>query len=107
MTKLVTPLYAAKWRVIGSLLGLNGSVLEIIEHDHGRSAINCCSEMWGTWLDKDTSATWNDVLTVLEHKTVIQATIIAPTDTEAKGIYVNMYIHMCIKIVNLIATCIL
>ena len=105
MTKLVTPQYAAKWRVIGSLLDLNGSALEIIEHDRGRSAINCCSEMWGTWLDKDTSATWNHVLTVLEHKTVIQATINAPTDTEAKGIY--MYIRICIKIVNLIATCVL
>ena len=87
MTKLVTPQYAAKWRLIGSLLGLSSSELEIIEHDRGHNAVNCCSEMWGKWLDKDISASWNDVLNILEHKTVMQAKMIIPTDNEAKGTY--------------------
>ena len=72
LVDLVMPHYAAKWKVIGSLLGLSTSVLDIIDHDHGRSAINCCNEMWQRWLDTDTSATWRKILKTLEHKTVTE-----------------------------------
>ena len=76
LTNLVVPHYAAKWRVIGVLLGLSQSTLDIIKYNHGRDAINYCIEMCGKWLDTDTSATWRKVLDVLEHKAV--------TVTEAK-----------------------
>lgn len=72
LTDLVTPNYAAKWRVIAPLLGLSKSDIDIIEHDHGRSAINCCSEMWGKWLDTDTKATWREVLKAIDHKAVTE-----------------------------------
>ena len=72
LTDLVTPYYAAKWNVVGLLLGLNQPKLDIIEHDHGRSAIDCCTKMWGAWLDTNASATWKNVLDVLEHKTVTE-----------------------------------
>ena len=72
LADVVTPHYAAKWRVIGFLLGLSQSALDIIEYDRGRSAINCCIEIWGKWLDSDTSATWRKVLKVLENKAVTE-----------------------------------
>ena len=72
-------------------MGLNSSELEIIEHDRGHNAVNCCSEMWGKWLDRDTSASWNDVLNVLEHKTVIQTKIIIPIDDESNGTYILIH----------------
>ena len=52
------------------LLGLSKSNLNIIEHDHGRNTISCCSHMWENWLETNTSATWEDVLKVREHKAV-------------------------------------
>ena len=72
LTDLVTPNYAAKWRVIASLLGLSKPDIDIIAHDHGRSAINCCGEMWGKWLNTYTEATWGDVLKIIDHKTVTE-----------------------------------
>ena len=72
LTDLVIPHYAAKWKVIGSLLGLTKSTLDIIEHDCGNRAIKCCSEMWGKWLDTDTSATWRTVLNALDHEAVTE-----------------------------------
>ena len=73
LTDLVIPHCAAKWKAIGLLLHLRQSELDIIEHDHGHNAINCCIEMWGKWLDTDTAATWKTALTVLGHKAVTEA----------------------------------
>ena len=72
LTDLVIPHYAAKWKVIGLLLGLSQSEIDIIEYDHGRNAINCCIGMWGKWLDTNTSATWRKALDVLERKAVTE-----------------------------------
>lgn len=69
LSNLVTPHYAAKWNNIGLKLGITKAQLDIIEHDHGRSAVKCCNEMWGRWLDLDPNGTWKNVLDSLECKT--------------------------------------
>ena len=72
LSDLVTPDYAAKWKTIGLLLGLTQAQLDIIENDHGRSAIKSCNEMWGKWLATHTDATWEKVLNSLEHRNVTE-----------------------------------
>ena len=96
LTNLVTPDCAAEWRVVGSLLGLTKSNLDIIEHDHGRNAISCCSHMWGNWLETNASATWEDVLKVLEHKAVKVTKNSDLTDSHSeKGmLYTYIYIYV-------------
>ena len=69
---LITPDYAAKWKIIGLLLHLSKSELAIIEHDYGHSAVRCCNQMWEFWLNKCTSAKWKDILNVLKHKSVTE-----------------------------------
>ena len=67
LSDLVTPDYAANWKGIGLSLGLKKSQLDIIEYNHGRSAMKCCNEIWRIWLDSYTNATWEKVLNSLEH----------------------------------------
>ena len=99
---LVIPHCAAKWKFIGSLLGLSQSVLDIIEHDH-RSAIDCCIKMWTKWLDTDTTATWRTVLNALDHEAV--------TETEKSNHHLHMYMYvlqqvewLCFATINMCAS---
>ena len=68
LANLITPNYAAKWREMGLLLDLTKGKLDIIKQDYCHSAENCCNQMWGIWLDRCTTATWKDVLNVLDHE---------------------------------------
>ena len=92
LCELVMPHYAAKWKFIGSLLDLKPSLLDIIDHDHGRSTIDSCLEMWNQWLNTDTSATWRKVLKVLEHTAV-------PEAEKSNLTHVYMYLHIIIIII--------
>jgi len=60
-----TPRYAAKWKVIGTLLNLPIGKLDIIEHDQYFSAEPCCNAMLKEWLKMDTTASWEKLLTVI------------------------------------------
>ena len=48
----------AKWKLIGSLLGLPYGQLEIIEHDCRGKAEDCSTEMLAHWLSIDSNASW-------------------------------------------------
>ena len=61
-----TPQYATQWRVIGTLLGLTGERLNIIEYDHMFKAEPCCNAMLEKWLQVDTTASWKKLFTVIE-----------------------------------------
>ena len=62
----IIPHYAARWRVIGTLLGLPEGRLEIIEHDHYHKAEPCCGAVLQEWLEVDPYASWEKLLKVIE-----------------------------------------
>ena len=65
-----TPQYAVQWRVIGTQLGLSSTTLDIIEHDNHYKAIECCNVMLNKWLQVDTTASWEQLFTVIESRAV-------------------------------------
>ena len=66
----ITPRYALKWKVIGTLLGLPSEDLDITEHDNFHRARACCNEMLQWWLRVDPTASWGKLLTVIESPAV-------------------------------------
>ncbi|XP_065896667.1 nucleotide-binding oligomerization domain-containing protein 2-like isoform X2 [Dysidea avara] len=62
----ITLLYAARWRVIGTQLGLCKGTLDIIEHDNHHKAEACCNAVVNKWFEVDPYATWENLLKVIE-----------------------------------------
>ena len=67
---LITPRYAAHWRVIGTQLGLPIGTLDIIEQDNVYRSVPCCNDMWSKWLKMDPSASWEKLFKVIESPAV-------------------------------------
>jgi len=65
-----TPQYALHWRVIGTHLRLPTAELDITEHDNHYKAKECCNAMLSKWLEVDTSASWEQLFTVIESPAV-------------------------------------
>ena len=66
----ITPHYAARWRVIGTLLGLPKGTLDIIKYDNRDKARPCCDAVLEEWLEVDPSASWNKLLSVIQSPAV-------------------------------------
>ena len=62
----ITPQYALKWKVVGTLLGVASEKLDIIEHDNHYKAEPCCNDMLKWWLRVDPTASWGKLFTVIE-----------------------------------------
>ena len=62
----ITPRYAVKWRVIGTLLGIASEKLDIIEYDNRDKAELCCNSMLKFWLHVDPTASWRKLFTAIE-----------------------------------------
>ena len=69
-----TPDYAARWKVIGTILGVPTADLEIIESDYFHRTVNCCNAMLQKWLEADPAATWQKLVAAVESQAVITAT---------------------------------
>ena len=61
----ITPQYAADWKVIGILLGLPSGILDTIENNYPTNVKWCCNKMLEVWLEKDNTASWGKLLTVI------------------------------------------
>ena len=61
-----TPQYAARWKTIGTLLGLSWYVLGTIKDRYGPSAIHCCNAMLEKWVKTNPSASWRKLFTAIE-----------------------------------------
>ena len=68
--KNITPQYALKWKVIGTLLGVASEKLDIIEHDNRDKAEPCYNDMLKWWLRVDPTASWGKLFTVVESPAV-------------------------------------
>jgi len=66
----ITPMYAADWKVMGTLLGLPSGELNAIEAGFPTNVKWCCNKMLEKWLEVDPTASWEKVLTVIESPTV-------------------------------------
>ena len=66
----ITPKYATKWKVIGTLLNIPSEQLDIIEHDCMFRAEACCNDMLKNWLQVDVTATWKKLLGVIKSPAV-------------------------------------
>ena len=62
----ITPQYALKWKVIGTLLGVASEKLDIIEHDNHYKAEPCCNDMLKWWLRVDPAASWEKLFSAIE-----------------------------------------
>ena len=63
---LITPEYAAHWKVIGDLLGIKKGILDGIERNFPNNVSWCCNELLETWLQRDTSASWKNLIQVID-----------------------------------------
>ena len=66
----ITPRYALKWKVIGTLLGLPSEKLDIIKQDNFHQSEQCCNEMLQWWLRVNPTASWGKLFTVIESPAV-------------------------------------
>ena len=66
----ITPKYAAKWRVIGTLLDLPNGILQAIEAEYPINVEWCCNKMFEKWLEVDPTASWEKLFTAIESPAV-------------------------------------
>ena len=67
---LITPEYAAHWKVIGTLLGIESGVMNAIEGAYPTNVPWCCNKFLETWLSRDTEATWKKIIHVIDSSAV-------------------------------------
>lgn len=79
LQQYVTPQYATQWQVIGIQLGLSSETLDIIECDSHYKIIPCCNAMLKQWLQMDTTASWDKLLTIIESSALSRS---APNESE-------------------------
>ena len=63
---LITPTYAAHWKVIGILLGIEKGILDATEVAFPTNTLWCCNKLLETWLERDTKATWKKLIKVMD-----------------------------------------
>ena len=92
--RVVTPDYAAQWKVIGSLLGLPTACLDTAEAANSTNLQWCCNEMLKMWLARNTNATWKDVLAAIDSPTITQGILSSsdvPQNVPLNGIYLLLF----------------
>ena len=57
--------YSEKWKMLGLLLHLSSSVINIIAYDH-HSTNECMATMLKKWIYTDPEATWGKLLKAIE-----------------------------------------
>ena len=67
---LITPEYAAHWKVIGTLLGIKKGILDGIGRNFPSNVNWCCNELLETWLERDTDASWKKIIEVINSPAV-------------------------------------
>ena len=82
---LITPEYAAHWKVIGTLLGIKKGILDTIEVTFPTNIPRCCNMLLETWLESDTNASWKKIIQIIDSPAVaalIPANITATVDSQ-------------------------
>ena len=66
LQRYVTPNYATNWKEIGIQLNLSNGDLSIIEVDNLHSVKKQCNAMLFKWLEVNSSASWQKLLTAID-----------------------------------------
>ena len=61
----ITPVYAARWKVIGTLLGIPEGELMAIEGGYPTNLRWCCNKMLEKWLEIDPTASWEKLCAIV------------------------------------------
>ena len=80
MFNLITPEYAAHWKVIGTLLGIGKGTLDVIEGAYPTNLPWCCTKLLETWLERDTDASWKSIIQVINSPAVASLSTTDSTD---------------------------
>ena len=75
---LITPEYAAHWKVIGILLGIESGIMDAIEGTFPTNIPWCCNKLLETWLSRDTEATWKKIIQVID-SSAVRGLVTTPT----------------------------
>ena len=67
---LITPEYAAHWKVIGTLLGIETGILDGIEGANPTNLFWCCNKLLKTWLERDIDVSWKKIIEVINSPAV-------------------------------------
>ena len=62
----VVPMWAPKWRNLGTKLNIQQHLMDIIECNHSNDCETCCSKMFSGWLDTNPGACWEDIITAVD-----------------------------------------
>ena len=84
----IIPRFAARWRVIGSLLGIRKGDLDTIEHDH-RKARPCCYAVLDEWLDVDPTASWKKMIEVIDSSALL-------SEGDYFTVYFRIFIYLAV-----------
>ena len=90
LCRVITPDYAAHWKVIGALLGLPTTCLDATETENPTNLQWCCNNMLKMWLARNTDATWKDVLAAVDSPDVTQGVPLSSDlsqNAPVKGVY--------------------
>lgn len=93
----VTPQHAAKWKVMGTLLGVPSGKLNAIEAGWPTNAEWCCNKMWETWLDVDTFASWEKIYAAIESPAVSGTQASVSKGNDVLYILSNYVTKNCVK----------
>lgn len=63
----VIPLWAPKWKQLGTQLGLQEHVINNIEHNPPHDSENHCRNMFAKWLEMNVAASWADVISAVDN----------------------------------------
>ena len=75
MHNLITPQYAAYWRVIGTSLGFGTGYLDAVECDYPKNNFWCCNKLLEKWVDSDTTASWKKIIQIIYSPAVTALTV--------------------------------
>ena len=59
--------WASKWRQLGTQLNIDQHLMDNIERNHQNDCEGCCSKMFSEWLDINTTASWDDIITAVDN----------------------------------------
>ena len=93
--ELVVPHVTQKWKELGIILLQKGkdpvAQLEAIRADHPSNNRTCCLNMFQFWLETDTTASWEQLITALCSNGVDLANVAEDLKKTLSGRYVKCY----------------
>ena len=90
---LITPEYAAHWKVIGTLLGIENGIITGIERNFPNNVSWSCNDLLGQWLERDTEASWKKVIQVIDSPAVTSLVLTSSTTFVSPQALSGNYLH--------------